>query len=293
MISKYFIFIVLCFLLSCSADKPSVEYRHSNLPLDSVLTIGTFNIAWLGDGINDRILRADSVYENIANIIIQLEVDILALQEIENLQAIQKLLLHLDNFDSWMIDTEASQDNAFLVKKDILVDDLLIYTPISVLEGKTRPGLILKGNKAGMSFEIMSVHLKSTSRYDDTPEKRQLSYKLRTDQAKILAEYIDSLSLNNNKNFIVVGDFNDNPLRKSTNIKVLQNKLHFLTDSLESCKNKNWDMIDHIALGSNLKNRYLRQSLFVFDIYSSLDSQTAATISDHCPVVASFWLGAQ
>ena len=45
------------------------------------VTLGTFNIAWLGDGENDREKRSESDYERIAAIIKDMNADVIGLQE--------------------------------------------------------------------------------------------------------------------------------------------------------------------------------------------------------------------
>jgi endonuclease/exonuclease/phosphatase family metal-dependent hydrolase len=290
---KYILYSISLLLISACATENSTDsmFRSSTLPADSVLTVGTFNIAWLGDGYDDRIDRTDSDHKNIANIIELLEADVLALQEIENENSLRKIIKYLDGYDYKMIDTEAPQDNAIIHRTNVNIDEISLYMPVNVMEGRTRPGLLINASKAGKDFELMSVHFKSTSRYDDTPEKRELSFELRRKQSAAVSRYVDSMISAGKYNFMIVGDMNDNPNRKSTNISELSSRLRFLTDSLESCKNPDWDMIDHIALSPAMYRIYLDQSLFVYDFYSSMNEVTARKISDHCPVVATFWLG--
>ncbi|GAB5466239.1 MAG: endonuclease/exonuclease/phosphatase family protein [Candidatus Kapaibacteriales bacterium] len=291
---KTIVILLFTSLFLAGAGCNSVEtttYRNSDLPIDSVLTIGTYNVAWLGDGMDDKIQRSDADFKNIASIIDALDADILALQEIENVSALRNVVRYLDNYQIQMVDTEAPQDNAFLVKEGITVEELEVYSPINVLLERTRPGLLLSCSKAGFDFKILSVHFKSTSRYDDTPEKKQLSYDLRRKQSAAVNRFNDSLVAEGIYDFAVLGDFNDNPNRGNSQISELKGKLTFLTDSLTSCKNPNWDMIDHIALGRGLYRKYIENTLFIYNHYSTISEQAAYKVSDHCPVVASFWLG--
>jgi len=137
----------------------------------------------------------------------------------------------------------------------------------------------------------MVVHLKSTSRYDDTPEKRQLSFDLRKAQAEVLSKWVDSLVDNSEEHDVfIVGDFNDNPRRDDLVIAPLSMNKNavFLTWDMQSCRNKMWDMIDHIVITKSIKNRYLDGSVHSYNFFSTLTDKAAEGISDHCPVMAVF-----
>ena len=83
------------------------------------LGFGTFNIAWLGDGINDKISRDDKDYNNLKEVIKSLEVDVLALQEIENYASLTKIV----DTTKYKIITSffpRSQKTALIIKKEII-----------------------------------------------------------------------------------------------------------------------------------------------------------------------------
>ena len=88
----YSIFIAIIILFSgCETSK-----IFDN---DDYLTIGTFNIEWLGDGINDNKPRNEAEIQQIADIIQSSEMEIIAVQEVENDTALAKIVEKLDDYN--------------------------------------------------------------------------------------------------------------------------------------------------------------------------------------------------
>jgi predicted extracellular nuclease len=166
------------------------------------------------------------------------------------------------------------------------------YEPIAVEKNTTRPGAIFSLKSGNFDAYLMLVHFKSTSRYDSTEYLEEKSRKLRTEQAKVLNNWIDSmLNFSGEKDIFVLGDFNDYPSRKNnpTLTSLLDNKnIEFLTFDMKSCKFEYLGSIDHIVITNNIKNRYLANSLRMYDINSAFTDAEVENISDHCPVLATF-----
>ncbi len=256
------------------------------------ITIGTFNIQWLGDGINDLNPRAEADYREIADIIKETNVDILALEEIENDDAVKLLTNYLDNFSYYVSDKSGKQNVAIIYKNYIQISNINEYMPIAVVEHKTRPALTFNCKFKNFDWEMMVVHLKSTSHYDSTDYLKQKSREIRSEQAEIIDSWVDSvLSLNQEKDIIVTGDFNDYPLRK-TNATLTpltsDPDLTFLSKNLVSCKFSYLKTIDQIVVSTSALSRYIDNSIREYDFYSTLPENQAEKISDHCPVVATF-----
>lgn len=276
----YFLSIILL-LVSCS-DRNN----------DKILSVGTFNIKWLGDGINDRVERDQEDYKAIADIIRESDVDIMALQEIENREALKMIIKHLPNWKYIIEDDGYLLNLAFIAKDDIQLEKVGLYKPFKVLENRTRSGFIAKAKKGNFDFYLMNLHFKATSGYDNTPQKRKQSFLLRQQQSDALDNWIDSILQFSEQDLIILGDFNDNPKREwSQNLASLADNqnISFLTSDLESCKNpEKWDVIDHIVISNSAHKRYLMGSAGMFNFYSSLPENKAEIISDHCPVTAVF-----
>ena len=258
----------------------------------STVTIGTFNIAWLGDGRNDRIKRTAKDYKKIAEHIQHTGADILGLQEIENEKAMEKLLKYLPDYSYVLSETGSAQKVGFIYKNDVIVSNPVEYMPLAIKKNRQRPGLIIRAQKGNFDWIMMVVHYKSTSRYDNTPELKERSREIRKQQADITAAWADSLLKDSDeKDIIIVGDFNDTPTRtKNPTLTNLQNNssLFIHTGRLKSCKHKAWYSIDHIICSQSANERYIYNSEFIYNIYSSESAETAKNISDHCPVIMVF-----
>lgn len=285
---KYKIIIVLLSFLglfSCQSTKYGVEFSPETI------SICTFNVEWLGDGIQDNKERATWDYKNIAKVLSITNADIIAVQEIENEKAILKVLEYLDGYKYYIAEGYGKQNLAILYNSNIDLKVVDIYKPLIVEENRTRPGLLVYAKKGNFDFFLMNVHLKSTSSYDNTEELRQKSYELRQQQAMVMNQFLDSiLTHQKDRDIFFVGDMNDNPNRKNSNIKFFADdpKVVFLTSNLRSCKNPYWDNIDHIAITSNTEQRLIKSSIRQINLYELFKQTQAQQISDHCPVVISF-----
>lgn len=256
------------------------------------LVISTFNVEWLGDGVNDRKDRTENDYKFIAKIISELNADIVALQEIENKDAIKRILKYLKNYKYIISDNKSAQNLAYLYNSKLKIINNYIYDKVDFADRSTRPALVLVAKKNNFDFVISNVHFKSTSRYDNTKEKRERSISIRTQQAEKMSLFIDSiLNSGKEKDVIIVGDFNDSPIRKkdpSLISLINYNKGEFLTSELKSCKNKSLYSIDHIFISNSVKNRFILSSERSYNFNLIYEKEITSNISDHCPVSANF-----
>jgi endonuclease/exonuclease/phosphatase family metal-dependent hydrolase len=274
------------FIFGCNENK---KFVYSSDP--NYITIATLNCEWLGDGINDNNPRSAEDYENLAKVIADTKANLIALQEVENPKALRKILQYLPDYKYICGKGESKQKLAFLYGPDIKIFQFKEYPPLNVEFLTTRPGLLAYCQKGNLDFWIMDVHLKSTSGYDSTFDLKQRSYQLRTRQAEVLNHWLDSILSYNEKDIIILGDFNDNPKKKSNQtLDALANNpnIEFQTADFKSCKNHFWNSIDHIIISKNLKKRILAGSLMMLNTYNFYGKENAEKISDHCPVIMSF-----
>jgi len=278
---KILLVFLLIILISCN---------NTNLQKDedsSSLLIGTFNIEWLGDGIDDKNPRNEEDYKNIALVIEDSGAELLALQEVENLESLKRILKHLQNWKFIFTDEDGSQNNCYIFKSYLDLEDNGTFDDLQIDGFGTRKGAVAKLKYGNLELILLNVHLKSTSSYDNTEEKKQISYELRRKQSIEIVEFRDSI-LNNNisNNIIVLGDFNDNPLRnEKSNILTLDSNFFFATKGLESCKSQYYDLIDHIIISENLINNLEPVSAYVYDFATILTKEQVDKVSDHCPVI--------
>ncbi len=288
------IILVFLSLFLTSCDKCSTDHKQKTTSATSKteIIIGTFNIEWLGDGINDRIERTESDYKNIAKIIEESQCDIVGVQEIENFNAMSKLINHLPGFSFYLSRDDAPQKVGLLFRKDLKVKYLGDYSPLEVEENRTRPGIFLAVQKGNFDFIVLVVHFKATSHFDNTKEKIEKSRVLRTFQTEVVSKFADSIiSRKQEQDVFLIGDFNDTPKRTKFNtlIPILSNSnLSFLTTELKSCKFQNAYTIDHIVVSKSAKNRYIENSVSAYNFYEIFPKDIAEKISDHCLVFARF-----
>jgi endonuclease/exonuclease/phosphatase family metal-dependent hydrolase len=274
--------IILLFVIGCEDEDPSLK----------PLSLATFNIEWLGDSINDRVDRDQQDYENIADVIKTADLDVVALQEIENKDAMNLLLSYLPKYRYYIGKNGNQQNLAVLYKDNIDIRFIGEYMPLAIEKGRHRPGLVIEGKKGNFDWIMMVVHFKASSRWDNTPEKKANSYDVRRKQAKIANRWADSiLAIGKENDIFLVGDFNDIPKRKKDNTieSLIENKnLIFLTKNLKSCKYKGLYAIDHIVCSKSAMKRFQHNSENIINLYYMFDDDIADKISDHCPIMTLF-----
>jgi endonuclease/exonuclease/phosphatase family metal-dependent hydrolase len=269
-------------LLSCKSNK-----------LDEgdpgILHIGTFNIQWLGDGIDDKKKRDSVDYANTAGVIREMNADIICLQEVENDSAMNLLMPHLPGYKFILGKSGWLLNQGIIYRENIEIESHGDYFPLAVVENRTRPGFWFRAKKNNFDFYGMVVHFKSTSRWDSTDEMRRRSFEIRSEQSEMLDNWADSvLALGGEEDIILIGDFNDNPTRKkSRNLAALleDNQFDFITKDMKSCANPLWDNIDHIAITKSISERIIPGTMRMIDQKSMLSDEAAEMVSDHCPVV--------
>lgn len=283
--------IIILLMLIISSCQLNLQ-KYTIVPNPNTITIATFNAEWLGDGNDDTKPRSAKDYEKLARVISITNADIIALQEVENENALKMLSNYLENYSFYVSESGGKQNPAYLFNNNLEVRFIGDYSPIDVEPGRTRPGYLVFVRKGNYDFALMNVHFKSTSRYDNTPELKEKSFLLRAKQAKALSNWVDSiLTKTIEKDIVITGDFNDNPNRKTnpTLMSLAENtNLIFTTAELHSCKNDKWDCIDHLVVSKSASNRVIPNSLHQINFYQILKQKEAESISDHCPVVISF-----
>jgi len=263
-------------------------FVNSKLRADEYITVGTFNIEWLGDGIDDQKPRNKQEYAELARVIKELNADVLALQEIENQDAIKLVLNNMPQYNAIILSTNGKQNVGFLYKKDIKIINTLEYKPLQVIPNKTRSGFVVTAKKGNFDFKMMIVHLKSTSSFDNTNQLRQKSFQIRNVQVGILNNWADScLKYTDERDLVILGDFNDHIYKPNSQIiKFGENKkLVCLTKDLKSCLRSDWYTIDNIFVSKSVEKRVLTNSVAMENFKAYVEDKYKNSISDHCPVI--------
>ncbi len=268
----------------CSPSETVPQY------VGNVVRVGTFNIEWFGDGNNDRNPRSNDDVKRVADVIKDSLVDVLGVQELENDAAMQRLLQFLPEYTGFILKS-GSQNVGVLHRQSIAVQSLGEYSAVAITKGRNRPGLLLQCKAGNFDWLMMVVHFKSTSRYDDTEEKRENAIETRQKQSAAVRQWVDSvIALGKEKDLIIVGDFNDAPANKETALVPLlqSSQLSFLTANLTSCKNAKWNVIDHIVVSTSAKNRSRPDGMIVLNQHQRYGKEVSGKISDHCPILVPF-----
>lgn len=257
------------------------------------VVIGTFNIEWLGDGADDMKPRTEGDYQRIADVIERTGVDVLGVEEIENQQALDRVLRYLPSYRGFVYDAGIKQNVGVVYRLPAKVTQVGAYEPLTLGITRMRPGLILHCAKGDLDWLMMVVHLKSTSRADSTDALRDESRIIRGKQAAMLRSWCDSvIKTTPEKDVVIAGDFNDFTGRRSdqaTLTPLINSKeMQFLTGALHSCKNPNWYVIDHVVVSHTMRDRMVPSSERVDDTRAYLNGQEADAVSDHCPVTVRF-----
>ncbi len=280
--SYIFAFVML---ISCS-NKVPIHNTNS-------ITIATFNMEWLGDGNNDQKARSEGDYKRIADVIKNTGADIVACQEIENQVALGRVAKYLPDFNCYVAKPSGAQNIGVLYKSNLSVDVIGNYDPIAIDPKRNRPGLELYVKAGNFDFSMMIVHLKSTSRYDDTEEKRVASVETRLLQAKAIKQWVDEKTkVGKEQDYIILGDYNDAPKREKNGSLGILNadpNLDFITKDLKSCgKYSDSYTIDNILVSKSALKRCILESLMILDVTQAYTKDQLKQLSDHCPVSVQF-----
>lgn len=277
------LFASLLIVVGCGTPQGTTE---------TTVTMGTFNIKWLGDGASDRVERSDADYLAIADIIIKSKADVMGLQEIENQTALNKVLRYLDGYKGVVLDEGWQQKLAVVYRKEVVVTPVGAYRPLQLDKPKRlRPGYVVQCQKGEFDWVQMIVHLKSTSRYDSTSTLRDLSREYRSKQVVALQAWADSVEKSGEPDVVITGDLNDYPQRKrnATLTAMLDaGTMNFVTSDVPSCRNPKWHLIDHVVVSESVKSRFISGSARTENFFEFLTDAEADRVSDHCPVVARF-----
>lgn len=263
---------------------------------NETLTIATYNMEWLGDGINDNKPRSNDILYKIASILSNLNADVIGVQEVENDAAIKSVVSKMPDYQYYLIggNKKSKQKVGIIYKKNINIKNITEYSPLLLptYNISLREGLIFNIEKNGIEFICMVVHLKSTSRYDSTFAQQNLSREIRNKQNQLLSNFVDSINkIDISKRVILLGDFNDNPKRKKYNtmISLIENpNIFFLTSEQKSCKYPTAYTVDHIVVNNAAKEKYIEGSIFQYNFYNGFNKEIASQISDHCPILVKF-----
>jgi len=189
-----------------------------SLAAADVLRIATWNIYFLYDEIDDvdvfqanRIPREEADFRNLASVMARMDADIWALQEVESIEALERLTKHLPGRYTIAISNRKarSQKTALMIRNrpELEVSRLSDFTGLDL--GNLRYGLVLEVQVNELTLTMMVVHLKSGcfGLQNETPQCD--SWVKRSEQLRLINGWLrEQLKTDPDRNVMVLGDFN-------------------------------------------------------------------------------------
>ena len=202
-----FTIISLCLLLSTNLQSQDLE--DLSFGEDNSLDIATWNIEWFPK-------NGQTTVEYVAEIIEQLDLDILAIQEVDNTLLFDELLDNLPAYTGYY-ESEWFAGLAYIYKtEEVVINDIYeIYTTSPYWSAFPRSPMVMDMNFMGENYFLINNHFKCCGDgildFNDEGDEEKRRY----NAANLLKEYIDT-NLSEN-NVLVVGDLNDDIAEASQN----------------------------------------------------------------------------
>ena len=248
--------------------------------------------------------RSTLDYEKLRNFSELLNADVIALQEVENTAAVERVfpksewnivLSDRPNSRSYNCrgnDQESTQQRvAVVLRKGIKYQNKGSFEELGLKMEGLRYGVVVEIFGDRDTINLLALHLKSGCFVDDYSTSKLRACEVLGTQIETLDDWIEN-SIRGNKKFIVLGDFNSrltrensmfwNKLVEMNNMPIgIQNGMQNLT----GCHPRYPDLIDHIILGPETSKLQIQNSQMVH-FYSSTGRHMAEEdmLSDHCPV---------
>ena len=279
--------ILMPFLFSCTSATNGE---------DGILKIATWNLEWFG-----ALGRDDTDIDKIADIVTELQLDLISLQEITCECTLSTLAEKL-NFNYYISSQRVPQKLAVLwnpatvetVNFNSESYNALRKVAAHGLGRESRQPLVFNVVSGKFDFTFVVVHLKSI------PED-EYSLRVRNIQYDSINEWLKSKLENPeaDKDIIIAGDFNAYNTGVSSERLLETGYVEFTTAGFGSKEyssiwhdrdgNRNLSLIDHIAITSVLKHGEFREILPIRDWDTEMaDGEYERRISDHLPLVAVF-----
>lgn len=276
--------------------------KHSENPVQpNRLRIATWNIENLHaengqstyTGSRPSVKRQDIDYERIKCYIRSFNPDILAVQEVDGKEALERIVdtdIYNIHVSSRQTTLNGDQNTGFIYKKGL---DISIQSDFKALDvdnnQRLRYGTRIDVTVNGKTFKMMSVHLKSGC-FENSFSGSSCEQLMR--QVDVLEAWIDEAAIDDVP-FIILGDFNrrfnkpeDKVWQEIDDGEPIHADLTTVTFGKNvNCRDNRYpDFIDHIVL-DNRAIEWVDLTSFQNINYDHSSSSDWNQISDHCPVV--------
>jgi len=304
--------LLFSFVIVWSAIRCSKRVVDSQLPVKdqpasvlvnkigqtSTFELATWNIEWFPYGdINHPRAQPDKTIEYVGTIIRNLDLDMIAVEEISSVQAFKQLLNTLSGWKGALSNDTYSggtyQKTGILYKssfisvsdvKNILTDDHYAFPRPPLSAYVTLTDL----DSVRFNFNIIVVHLKAMGGSDNEARRKSACEKIKN--------YIDhEIAAGADSDFVVLGDWNDQ-LSDPASSNVFQVLLDdsadysFLTKGIQGysyISNRYKSMLDQILITRSVRREYDGGRIKILYLDNEFLSYKTY-VSDHRPVMAQF-----
>ena len=256
-----------------------INNEDENINREDILTVATWNI--------ERYPKKGTTTINaVQNIILNTDVDIIALQEIDDITAFNTLVKALNGWEGKLYNVRGGIELAYLYK----TSEITSFSDLSIIFDDDRkafprqPVLGTATHKNGLEVSIFNIHLKCCGMTGSEEANRREAASI------ALQNYINTHMANDN--VLVVGDWNDdisdgpfdNFLSDSDNFV-------FADFDIGNGSSSNWSFpsrpshLDHILITNELTDNLISTETLKLD---QTTSNYNSNVSDHRPVVSSF-----
>ena len=259
--------------------------------------IGTWNIAWLGDGYNDQNPRIADDIKRLQKYVGKLSADVIALQEIENEVAFYSIF-DKSEWEVFLSSRDSKQRTGFAIRKDFLdsvsIQQQADYEALQTSQNLRYGADIKITYPDNTTIRLLSIHLKAGC-FDKTDLSEDSKQGWKNNACQKLGRQIQPLKnwiaarFAEDVPFIIAGDWNR---RMNINRDVfwteltygLDGKLHRAggVNRRAFCNPKYPNPIDHIVIGEGLEE--ITDSFIEIPLSTSDFLEHRKQISDHCPI---------
>ena len=285
------ILFLLCFLfIGYSSYAQTIE--DLTFGTDSTFEVLTWNLKWFPT-------NGQTTIDYLGEIIEALDVDLLAIQEVDEISAFEQLVEGLDAYEGYL-ESSYFAGLAYIYKTGTLqINDIYeIYTSSQFWSPFPRAPMVMDLDFKGERFIIINNHLKccgdgilDISDQDDEETRRYIA-------SNLLKEYVDSYFPN--ENTIVLGDLNDilsDDAQNNVFQKILDDGDNYLFADYEIAfgNESEWSYpswpshIDHMLITNELFDDLARagsviQTIKVEEYLTGGWPEYDANVSDHRPL---------
>ena len=277
-----YIYLLLILSFIFGQTYPEIGDVHS-------LDIMTWNV--------ENFPKSNQTIDYVSNIINDINIDIIALQEIENQQAFDLLIESLsDDWSGYRASNGTWGELSYLIN---LTNSHITHYPYTILDEHEyyfayRPPYVVELSFNNEEFILINIHFKCCG--DGNLENDEWDEEFRRLKAnQYLKEYIDTYF--SNKNVIILGDFNDDIAEHEDNVfmnfiddpqNYYFSDMHIAEGPSSDWSFPNWPShLDHILITNELFDNFDEEYVFSFKIDDYIDGGWGAYdnyISDHRPV---------